>query len=1016
MTPPRSPNRPPSWLVGLAFAVSGCTSLVLEVVWSKALALLLGSTLHAVSTVVAAYLFGLALGAWLAGRRAAGVARPLRLYGFLEMGVGAYALVSLFLIHAMDPIAGALYARLGATSPAYLVARVVLAGAVLLVPTVLMGATLPTLVAWVSRERTGWERGLGLLYGLNTLGAVVGAALAGAVLVPGLGLRATTWTVGALALAVGAWMAALGSKPPKPQHAPAHTPRAPAHAPAAAPHAPAHAPHAAVPAILFGLSGAVALVFEITWARVFGLVFGSSVYSFALVLATYLLGLALGSLLLGGRLAAARDPWRAFGLLQAGVAAGAALGLWLLPSLPKLFLTALFAERAHVGALYGLLAAIAASITLLPCVAFGALFPVGVRLVAGNQANGARATGLAYAANTAGTLTGSLLAGFVLLPTIGVHATWVGASLVALAIGAAALVRTQRPWAALSAMALIALATALAPAWSKALFTLGSYRAAVLLHSGITTGSAAIADLGRKESANQLVFYREGLHGVVSVHETPGDPPELSLRVNGKSDASTGGDMATQVFLGHIPMLFAPPHASVCVIGQGSGVTARAALEHAPRRLTVVELEPAVLQASRLFDAWSDTVLADPRVEIVVEDGRQHLQHAGRTYDVIISEPSNPWVAGVNNLFTVDFYRRVRTALAPRGVFCQWIQAYEISPAALGSLFRSFAQVFPNAEVFLVNFDFVIVAPPPGAKVPAASLFLENENNAVADYLRRFHLDGNGTVAGAHLTGLATLVQSFPAVPLNTDDRPYVEYRAPIDLYEPPSLQDLWSTVASSPLADLGRWVRAEEVDSVAYRAGLYDCRMARWKRADAVARELRTQGAEGEKLADQVSALMTRGLQVAQVATLVDEAAKALAAGDTPALKNDLSRALALDPEHPAANLLAARLATQAGALDQARRYLAVALRAESPLERSAAFVNLGLIEMREGHAAAGRAAFESARAAAPSEAEPYVYLSRWQQAAGHPDSARAVLEQGLAQARAKQPIQSEMGRLGAR
>ncbi|HEV8481184.1 MAG TPA: tetratricopeptide repeat protein, partial [Candidatus Eisenbacteria bacterium] len=136
----------------------------------------------------------------------------------------------------------------------------------------------------------------------------------------------------------------------------------------------------------------------------------------------------------------------------------------------------------------------------------------------------------------------------------------------------------------------------------------------------------------------------------------------------------------------------------------------------------------------------------------------------------------------------------------------------------------------------------------------------------------------------------------------------------------------------------------------------------------------------------------------------------------DTRTLKNDLSRALALDPEHPAANLLAARLATQAGALDQARRFVAVALRAESPLVRSAAFVNLGLIEMREGHAAAGRAAFESARAAAPSEAEPYVYLSRWQQAAGHPDSARAVLEQGLAQARAKQPIQSEMGRLGAR
>src|SRR5262249_39766444 len=149
-------------------------------------------------------------GAWLAGRRAGRVRRPLRLYGFLEMGVGAYALVSLFLIRALDPIAGSLYAGLGATSPAYLTARVLLAVSVLLVPTLLMGATLPTLVSWASRERAGWERGLGLLYGWNTLGAVAGSALAGAALVPGLGLQSTTYLIGALALAVGATMALMG--------------------------------------------------------------------------------------------------------------------------------------------------------------------------------------------------------------------------------------------------------------------------------------------------------------------------------------------------------------------------------------------------------------------------------------------------------------------------------------------------------------------------------------------------------------------------------------------------------------------------------------------------------------------------------------------------------------------------------------------------------------------------------------------------------------------------------------
>ena len=993
---------PTSWLVGLAFTVSGFTSLVLEVVWSKALTLLLGSTLHAVSTVVAAYLGGLALGAWLAGRATRRVRRPLRLYGYLEMGVGAYALVSLFLIRALDPVAGALYAGLGATSPAYAVARVGLAILVLIVPTVLMGATLPTLVSWAARERAGWERGLGLLYGLNTLGAVCGAALAGFALVPGLGLGATTTAVGVLALAVGASMTILGGSSREPAEKTA------AAAPESAPR-----PSAAWPAILFALSGAVALVFEITWTRVFGLVFGSSVYSFALVLATYLLGLAIGSLVAGGRLAASKDPWRAFALLQAGVTLGAALGLWLLPSLPRLFLSALFAERDHTGALYLLLAAVAGAVTLLPCVAFGALFPVGVRLVAGGRSGGARATGTAYAANTAGTLTGSLVCGFVLLPRFGVHATWVGAALLSLALGAAALARAERRTPAIAAAVFLALALAsvFAPAWSKALFTLGSYRTAVLLHSGVTTGSGAVADLERKEIENKLLYYKEGLHGVVSVHETPGDPPTLSLRVNGKSDASSGGDMATQVFLGHLPMLWAPPAALVCVIGQGSGVTAKAALAHDPRRVTVVELEPAVIEASHFFDAWSDTVLADPRVQVVLEDGRQHLQHSGGSYDVIVSEPSNPWVAGTNNLFTVDFYRRVRAALRPRGVFCQWIQAYEISPAALGSLFRSFAQVFPEAEVFLVNFDFIVVAPPPGMKLPATAL--DAPSDAVARYLGRFHLEGRGEVQGSHLARLRTLVDHFPAAPLNTDDRPFVEYRAPIDLYQPPALEDLWSTVPALPIEDLERWVKPADVDSVAYEAGLYACRMARWTRASLIAEELRARPGPGPALAEQVAAYETRGQEIARVATLVDEAARALERGDRETLRTSLARALTLDPEHPAANLLAARLATQSGALDAARHYLGVALGAPSPADRSAAYVNLGMIEMREGHAGAGRDAFETARRTAPGEPLPYVYLSRWHETAGHPDSARAVLQQGLAVARLKQPIESELAAL---
>src|SRR5262245_31118669 len=869
-------SRPALWLVGFAFTVSGVTSLVLEIVWAKALALLLGSTLHAVSTVVATYLAGLALGAYVAGRLAPRAARPLRLYGLLEMGVGAYAVLSLFLIHALDPLAGALYARLGAASPLYLAARVALAAIVLLPPTVLMGATLPTLVSWAARGRTGFGRSLGLLYGLNTLGAVAGASLAGVVFVPQLGLRATTLVIGALALGVGGGMALLGSRDRT------RGPTTAAEAEPAKTSTTLGAAHRAWAVVLFGFSGACALVFEITWTRVFALVFGSSVYSFAVVLASYLLALALGSLVLGGRLAESRNPWLAFGLLQAGVGAGAAVGLWLLPELPKLFLSALFARRDNIAVLYVVLAAVTSLVTFLPCLAFGALFPVGARLIAGDGMPGARATGMAYAANTAGTLTGSLVAGFVLLPHWGVHATWVGTSLTSLLLGAAALatVRHAKP-ALVGGMALLfvalVLANLLSPAWSKALFTLGSFTTAIFLNLDVTRGHDAIADLEHMERNNKVLFYKEGLHAVVSVHEVPGDPPFLGLRVNGKPDASTGRDMATQVFLGHIPMLWAPPAAEVCVIGQGSGVTTRAALEHGPRHVTVVELEPAVLEASHFFDAYSDSVLSDPRVEVVLEDGRQHLQHSGRVYDAIISEPSNPWVAGTNNLFTVDFYRRVHAALRPRGVFCQWIQAYEISPPALGSLFRSFAQVFPEGEVFLVNTDFIVVAPSPGEKVPVSKLMIEDEHGPVPTFLRRYQLQWNGAVAGSHLGSVRALIDQFPEAPLNTDDKPYVEYRAPIDLYQPPTREDPWKYASASPVTDLQRWVRASDVDSVAYAAGLYQCRMARWQRARALAAALRERGGNAEPLADQVEALAAGGERSARVTAIVDEATRAL-------------------------------------------------------------------------------------------------------------------------------------------
>lgn len=1043
-------RRPPLVLVGIAFTVSGFTSLVLEVVWSKALALMLGSALHAVSTVVAAYLGGLALGAYLAGRVAPRLARPLAAYGFLEVGVGLYALASLLLFAALDPVVGRAYAGLGATSAAYFAVRVALATLVLLPPTILMGATLPCLVAWAMRAGGSLGRSLGTLYGLNTLGAVLGAALAGFWLVPGLGLLGSTRAAGAVALVVGSAMAVLGSRErsrraeqeetePPAMQAPATTPRG--RAPASTLRAPAAAAHAPCPTrplrlglaiALFGFSGAVALALEITWTRMFSLVFGSSVYSFALVLASYLLALALGSLLWGGRLADARNPWRSFAVLQATVCAGAAIGLWLLPVLPAGFLGILLANRGRLPVLYAGEVGLVSLVTFLPCLAFGALFPVGARLVSGDRMSGARATGLSYAVNTAGTLSGTLLAGFWLLPTFGIRATWVGSGLVSLSLAAVAWwipaaasearpdpaaprakTKSSRPdasrgarpslaWAgsvgAIAILGLLAGVTLISPPWNKALFTLGVYRTSIALAGGASAPAGAAANLKRRLASERLLFYREGAHAVVSVHAEASREQNLSLRVNGKPDASTGPDLETQIMIGHLPMLWVPPKANVCVIGLGSGVSAGAALLHDPARLTVVEIEPAVVEASRLFDMVNNRVLADPRVELIVEDGRQHLQHSGRRYDAIISEPSNPWVSGVNNLFTTDYYRRVRAALAPGGVFGQWLQFYELSPAAQSSLLASFAAVFPRAEVFLFGRDLLLVAPPEGRRVAGDQLIVEGSRGPVASYLTRFGLQGGATAASDHLGSISHLVAQLPPAPFNTDDRPFVEYRAPFDMYEVSQPGFAWALAEKDPLAGLRRWVADSSLASVAMAAGLDLARAGLTERAETMASELRRTGGAAVPGALAIAELARRfeGARLAQ--TWVARAVAALGANDLAAADSMLRRAFAAQPDNPGAHLQAAWGAMRRDDRALAREHLAVTMRWGDMRDRCLAYNVLGIIAMREGRETEGRAAFVAALGTHPGEASSYVNLARVQVQAGHPDSAAAVLENGLA------------------
>ena len=763
--------------MAVCFLLSGAAGLLYEVVWSKQLAYLLGGSLQSVATVVAAFLGGLALGARFLGTRLANRPGLTRTYAVLEVGVALLGVLMLPLLRSLDAPVGQLYRTFGGESAAFASARVALLFVLLVPPAALMGATLPVLVARSERGTLG--AGLAGLYAINTLGAVAGSVIGGFYLLPSLGLTAATFVAAALNLfaALLAWWGSAGE-----HDASRATVVPPGTVPAVL------EPSArAVFAGLFALSGFTALLLQLAWVRLFGLVLGSSVYSFSAVLGVYLLGITLGSAAIAPLLARGNvQPWW-FALLQLGIALSSVAGLHAHAGLPKAMLDLGEKSGASWAGLMGGELALVASLLLLPCVLLGASFPLAARLL--QRAAAGPTTALAYAVNTFGTIVGSLATGFLLLPSLGVHGVVLLASGLAALAGLVAmfLPGTPRPrLLPLSTAAALLIATtvtgAFAPRWQPLLMSLGTFRPYSALDLVRTfRGSGATGDPTRVLAADQRVlYYRDGINASVLV-ATDKDQSKRWMRVGGKVDASTG-DMLTQVLLGVIPVAMGDSGARTLVVGHGSGVTAAAALAAGAGLTDIVELEPAVVAGSRFFHEHSEDPLDDPRVTLHLEDARTLLMHGAGEYGVIISEPSNPWVAGVNNLFTVDFYRRVRARLRPDGVFCQWLQLYELSPRTFKSLLASFLTVFPDAHLFCVwrGADALVVAAPGGR-----TLSLERLRSPRLSFeYGRAPLAAPEQLAGFYVASGAALRAMAAGAEPNSDERPFVEYQAPRDMIE----------------------------------------------------------------------------------------------------------------------------------------------------------------------------------------------------------------------------------------
>jgi len=772
------------------FAFSGGVALMYEIVWTRLLGLLVGHTTYGLTTVLAAFMAGLGLGGWLGGRLAERVRSPLKTYALLEIGIAIAGVALGPVLLSLEPVFGVVY-RAFPNSPLLLtVLRFFLCGGVLLVPTVLMGMTLPVLAALAARrEQVGGD--VGMLYAANTLGAAGGSLVGGLVLLPALGIRGTTLTAAGLNLAVAGAAFVLARVLDDGRHAPAAT--VPAAAPADTPPLPRlRLPHWAGPAALAAaaLSAAGAMTQQVAWVRAVGLAIGSTTDAFTLIVAAFILGLALGSACFGRLADRSRDPLWLLGLSLAGA------GLAALAVLPLLGLLPLWVAgviRDTGGDHSRVLFAVAVRVFLLfvgPTFLMGGAFPIVTRILARAETGIGRTVGEAYVASTVGSIVGAVLAGFTFVPLLGARGASVLASGMAIAGGLALLstrpldlIPQARLWrgfetgaAALAAGALILFL----PPWDPALVNSGPYvNTARVLRDSARSGRT----LEEAMRSLPIIWWREGVDGTIAVVE--GTDGQRSITLNGKPDASTEGDRVTQSLVAHLPMALHPDPKSALVIGLGSGMTAGSAAVYGVERLDVAEISEPVVEAARTYFAASNgAVLEDPRVRVLLGDARTTVGQGRGTYDVIISEPSNLYMAGVPELFTVEFFQLLRKRLAPGGVICQWIHAYNLAADDFKTVLRTFAEVFPAVSLWDAHLgsDFLLIGVLEGSGAPPVSydrLVAVFADPKIAADLARMGIREPADLLGTFIAA-GDKVRAFAGEgPLNTVDHNRLEFSVP---------------------------------------------------------------------------------------------------------------------------------------------------------------------------------------------------------------------------------------------
>jgi spermidine synthase len=771
-------------LVAICFLFSGATGLIYEVVWARMLGLVFGVTTLAIGLVLAAFMGGLALGSAIAARFAARIARPVRAYALIEIAIGVYALAVPLLFGLIDHVYAATWLHFHQGFYGFALARFALAAIVLLIPTALMGATLPVLAGALASP--GPQRGTSIaaLYAFNLGGAIAGTIAAGFLLLPTFGVRATIWIaaatnilVGGIALLADAKATNLDSVVEPPVKESISTPVRVAQTGAA-----------------FWLScavvsGFVTISMQIVWSRVLAMIIGSSTYAFSIVLALFLAGLTLGAYLVSGsRNRDSRSLRRTVFGLESLTALALFMSVRVASAVPALLVSV--GLRLSVNSWTGLLAlqiAAAALLILVPATFMGMVMPLVL-----TQAGSARLVGRSYALNTVGAIAGALVTAFLLIPQTNARFTiFCAASLCLIVAGIAYQARGERSDLAVvrslsigGAVGAIILMFILWPALNLNALSVGAYDSFVRV---LARSRGDVPEDGGNDGAanHQLLMFAEGRTATVSVRRDWGI---TSVAINGRTNASDGADMPTQILLGQLGILAAPRLEHALVIGFATGVTPGAVLQSPIQLVDCVEIEPAAVASSTFFDHVNNRPLSDPRLHLITDDARNYLRVNPARYDLIVSEPSHPWVPGVANLFTREFFSLGRERLKNDGVFVQWLQIYQLSTESLRSVLATFHEVFLHVAVFRVQGaakgkDLILL----GSQTPISFDQMDQRfrDQKISAELGRAGIKSPNDLRAWFVCDESRLGPAIAGAIINTDDNLHVETVAPREAFRP---------------------------------------------------------------------------------------------------------------------------------------------------------------------------------------------------------------------------------------